>query len=175
MSNDDLRGLESPDRSHASTPTVRVRTDGGTTDAPVRERLESISELARSVLAAIQSADEATKLEDVDDKTRRDAKRRLREIDAETRRVGFALFGPSIPDRSTDGDAPAVVRGDPFATSYLGPEPTAFECARTDDSERADEGSEPDECTASEFALEGSEPDESDSGEPERRGDRDGE
>ncbi|WP_226483248.1 hypothetical protein [Natrinema amylolyticum] len=96
-----------------------------------------ITELTRSVLADVQNTDDTTALEDLDEETRRNAKRRLREIDAETRRVGLELFGPelSLPDHkdneSTD-DVPEVVRSDSFTTSYLGPEPRAFQRVQED-------------------------------------------
>ncbi|WP_176548200.1 hypothetical protein [Natrinema sp. CBA1119] len=140
--NDDSRGLESPDRPHASTPNDRVACDGGTTDESVRERLETITELTNSILEEVRNPDTASDLEDISDETRRGATRRLREIDAEARRVGLELFGPGmlIPrrsaekvddDRQTD-DLPTVVGCDSLTTTFRGPIPGALEHATGD-------------------------------------------
>ncbi|WP_222912785.1 hypothetical protein [Natrinema sp. SYSU A 869] len=134
MSNDDSRGLESPDRPHASTPTARA-SDGKITDDSIRERLESITELTRSILTDVRTADETTELA-IDDETYRETTRRLREIDAEAMRVGLELFGSGVmlPERSDDGDPPTVIGCDSLTTTYRGPAP-----GTVDDVERADD------------------------------------
>lgn len=142
MSNDDLRGLESPDRPHASTPNDRVACDGGTTDESVRERLETITELTNSILEEVRNPDTTSDFEDLSDETRRGATRRLREIDAEARRVGLELFGPGmlIPSRSAEAvdddrrtdDLPTVVGCDSLTTTFRGPVPGALEHATGD-------------------------------------------
>jgi len=131
MTNDDSRGLESPDRPHASTPTDRVAYDGGTTDESIRERLETIARLTNSILEEVRNPDTTNDLEDLSDETRRGATRRLREIDAEARRVGLELFGPGmlIPSRSAEAvdddrqtdELPTVVGCDSLTTTFRGP------------------------------------------------------
>ncbi|WP_226042350.1 hypothetical protein [Natrinema sp. DC36] len=140
--NDDSRGLESPDRPHASTQNDRVACDGGTTDESIRERLETITKLTNSILEEVRNPDTASDLEDLSDETRRGATRRLREIDAEARRVGLELFGPGmlIPRRSAETvdddrrteDLPTVVGCDSLTTTFRGPIPGALEHATGD-------------------------------------------
>jgi len=142
MTNDDSRGLESPDRPHASTPTDRVAYDGGMTDESIRERLETIARLTNSILEEVRNPDTTNDLEDLSDETRRGATRRLREIDAEARRVGLELFGPGmlIPSRSAEAvdddrqtdELPTVVGCDSLTTTFRGPIPGAFEHATGD-------------------------------------------
>ncbi len=117
MSNDDPRG-ERPERRHASSRSTQDgaadgsrsapdrRTDGDTT-VSVRARLEKIVDLTGSVLTDVRNPDATIGCEDIDEETRRDAKRRLREIDAETRRVGLVLFGP---DGTLSDGRPATPR-----------------------------------------------------------------
>ncbi len=99
MSNDDSRGNESPDRRNASTTRI---TDGGT--QPIERRLEAIDYLTRRLLADVQ---DATGIDPSPD-TRREVVRRLREIRAETSRVGLLLIGPeaAIPYRPADEPDP---------------------------------------------------------------------
>lgn len=154
MSNDDSRGLESLDRSHVSLSTARAATDGGKPNNPIRDRLESITQLTRTLLADVRNPDDHDVLEDVDEPACRDAKRRLREINAEAGRVGLLLCGPEVElpygaaDKSDD-DLPTIVRSDSFTTSYLGPAPGAFERVqdaadrdRTEDHDHEDDSHE---------------------------------
>ncbi len=161
MFTDDSRNLESLDRSGASTSITRVRTDGGRPTRPIRERLESIDHLTRTLLVDIQQVT-TTELADVDDETRQKAARHIREVRAEVSHAGLALFGPasSIPYRppeNSEHGIPSTDRQGSIVTTYSGPAPGAFEherkrqCKRdgpnTDkpDSERSD-----DECDCNE-------------------------
>ncbi|RZH67851.1 hypothetical protein [Natrinema altunense] len=164
MSNDDPRG-ERSERRHASSRSTQDgaadgsrsapdrRTDGDTT-VSVRARLEKIVDLTGSVLTDVRNPDTTIGCEDIDEETRRDAKRRLREIDAETRRVGLVLFGPDGtlsdgPTGDSESDMPAVIHGDSLTTSYLGPDPGAFERTRgTADTERTEQSAGPTHRTA---------------------------
>lgn len=150
MYNDATRGLESPDRSDVSPIDSRVRTDGGKPADAVRERLRAIDALTRSLLADIQQPIEP--LEHTDPETRREAARHVREIRAETGRVGLLLYGPegSIPyrpsgspnpdsdsdsdldlnlelDSDSDTNRPRSSPCGPMVTTYAGPDPAAFE------------------------------------------------
>ncbi|MFA9504388.1 hypothetical protein ACERIM_16620 [Natrinema sp. H-ect1] len=118
MTNDDSRGLESPDR-HASTDT-----DLDT----VRNRLEAITTLTETLLEDVRRTG-AT----LDEETRRDATRRLREIDAEARRVGLELCDRPL---SVTEDPATLAGCDSLTTTYSGPEPGAIDAVgskRTDD------------------------------------------
>ncbi|ELY63499.1 hypothetical protein [Natrinema versiforme] len=117
MTNDDSRGLESPDR-HASTETD-LDTDA------VRDRLEAITDLTETLLEEVRRTGET-----LDDGTRRDATRRLREIDAEARRVGLELC-----DRPLAENPATLVGCDSLTTTYSGPAPGAIDAAG---SKRAD-------------------------------------
>lgn len=105
MYDTDSRGLESLDRSDASTlTTARVRTDGGMSDDILRDCLASIDYLTRTLLAAVRDAETLEGLETDDRETRRQAVRHVREIRAEVSEVGRVLIGPEavIPYRPSD-------------------------------------------------------------------------
>lgn len=127
MSNDDSRGLESPDRPHASTDDSRALSDTS------RSRLETIDQQARTLLENVSEDS--------------DAVRHLREIRAEVDRVRLSLLGPeavledlpleadvtrfdggdSIEPTDTDGDVPMIASRGERVTTYLGPDPDAYE------------------------------------------------
>ncbi len=152
MFDDDSRGLEGPDRSDASPSTARVRpdrgerahgsrssparrADGGTSTDAVRERLESIDRLARSLLVDIRLGEPIADLESGDRDARREAVRHVREIRAEATHVGLLLVGPeaAIPSRPVDdpdGESVLLARDGSLTTSYHGPEPGALERER---------------------------------------------
>ncbi|OAQ54123.1 hypothetical protein HTG_00920 [Natrinema mahii] len=111
MTNDDSRGLESPDR-HASPDTNR------NPDA-VRDRLEAITDLAETLLEEVHRTDDT-----LDDETRREATRRLREIDAEARRVGLELCERPL---SVTEDPTTLAGCDSLTTTYSGPDPGAID------------------------------------------------
>ena len=160
MSDDNSRGLESPDRFDVSTPNARgrhnggkpsetkrpapeLRSDGGTPDDTVRERLESFDRLTRSLLADIQTGEFHADLETADRDARLEATRHIREIRAEASRVGLLLFGPemAIPYRP-DGDSSGLsiaAPGGSLTTAYRGPEPEALERERQRQRETEDD------------------------------------
>lgn len=132
MTDDSSRDQNAPDRPDVSIPS----TPGSElTDGTVRERLESIDRLTRSLLADIQAEAGAMPAADAD--ARSEARRRVREIRAEASRVGLLLFGPemAIPyDPAThDGDALAVFPSGSLTTVFRGPEPGALEQDRQRD------------------------------------------
>ncbi len=135
MSDDNSRDHEGPDRPDASIPPA---PDAELTDGTVRERLESIDRLTRSLLADIQA--EAGTMPPVDADARSEACRRIREIRAEASCVGLLLFGPemAIPyDPAThNGDALVVSRSGSLTTVFRGPEPGALEESRQRDGDR---------------------------------------
>lgn len=145
MSDDDSRGLESPDRSDVST-TARARTDGGSADDVIRDCLASIDYLTRTLLADVRDGEALDALETSDYESRREAVRHIREIRAEASQVALLLVGPEavIPYRAADDpdrETSLIARQGSVTTSYLGPDPGAFhrererqrECDGTDD------------------------------------------
>ncbi|WP_049920911.1 hypothetical protein [Halopiger djelfimassiliensis] len=139
MLDDDLRGLESPDRQGASTePAARERSEK---TLPTRDRLETIDETAQALLVDVRRASGAGMLED---RRRRTAVRHLREIRAEAACVRRELLGEgSTPSDERDRDAdecaeradgrtddtsiPMLVRRGGGTTTVLGPDPGVFE------------------------------------------------
>ncbi|MHC3437915.1 hypothetical protein ACYJ1Y_07345 [Natrialbaceae archaeon A-gly3] len=101
MSNDDSRGLETPDRSH-EPPTNLPDNSSALTDAA---RLEVIDRLAAELLTSVEESDA----------DHRDLKRHYREIRAEVESARRVL----------EDDALVTDRG-PGCTSWLGPDPAAF-------------------------------------------------
>ncbi|AGB30432.1 hypothetical protein C488_04287 [Natrinema pellirubrum DSM 15624] len=134
MSDDNSRDHEGPDRSDVSTPST---PDAELTDGTVRERLEAIDRLTRSLLGDIQAGTETTPTMDTD--ARSEACRHVREIRAEASHVGLLLFGPemAIPydPAAHDGDAPRVSRSSSLTTAFRGPVPGALEQNRQRDSD----------------------------------------
>ncbi|WP_455447925.1 hypothetical protein [Natrinema thermotolerans] len=132
MSDDNSRDHEGPDRPDVSIPAA---PDAELTDGTVRERLEAIDRLTRSLLTDIQSGAETTSTADADDRS--EACRHVREIRAEASRVGLLLFGPemAIPydPAAHDGDALAVSRSGSLTTAFRGPEPGTLEQNRQRD------------------------------------------
>ncbi|WP_254532110.1 hypothetical protein [Natrinema gelatinilyticum] len=154
MSQDDLRGLESPDRPRASNTNARAITDGGErtepesesatspNESPIPKRLETISKLVRGVLADVRRTDEPDAVDHIDEWTRRRVTRKLRAIDAETRRVELELIvlrSPTGDDSSgdSDGDIPAVTSGGSGTTSHLGPDLAVYQLVKGDDGSEA--------------------------------------
>ncbi|ELZ01814.1 hypothetical protein [Natrialba asiatica] len=119
MSNDETRGNESPDRQYAIDP-----------NDPLETHLEAIDRLTRALLVKTTPPD-APALDELDATQRREVRRRLREIRAETSRIGLLLIGPeaAIPYRPEG------------VTTYSGPDPDRFE----DDSRRTDTQEERDD------------------------------
>jgi len=122
---------------------LRTRSDGGTPDDTVRERLESLDRLTRSLLADIQTGEFHADLETADRDARLEATRHIREIRAEASRVGLLLFGPemAIPYRP-DGDSSGLsiaAPGGSLTTAYRGPEPEALERERQRQRETEDD------------------------------------
>ncbi|WP_323173756.1 hypothetical protein [Natrialba sp. PRR66] len=119
MSNDETRGNESPDRQDAIDP-----------NDPLETHLEAIDQLTRALLVKTTPPD-APAIDDLEQPQRREVRRRLREIRAETSRIGLLLIGPeaAIPYRP-DG-----------VTTHSGPDPDLFE----DDSRRDDTQGERDD------------------------------
>ncbi|OAQ52189.1 hypothetical protein HTG_11250 [Natrinema mahii] len=91
MTDDNSRDHEGPDRPDVSIPAA---SDAELTDGTVRERLEAIDRLTRSLLADIQAGAGATSIADADDRS--EACRHVREIRAEASHVGLLLFGPEM-------------------------------------------------------------------------------
>jgi len=124
MSNDDTRGIETPDRSAESNPTI-PRTDGGTLS--IRDRLTAIDRVTRTLLVDIHNPS-GTAIEDVDAETRAVAADHVRQMRAEASHVGLALLGPT----ATMHYSPFAEAGDnaiavgAFATTYDGPAPGAY-------------------------------------------------
>ncbi|MXV60959.1 hypothetical protein GS429_02535 [Natronorubrum sp. JWXQ-INN-674] len=149
MSNDDSRGNESPDRQDASPSNIRPLPDGGEpATQTLRKRLEAIDHLTQKLLEDVNAVSPI--LEDVDEDTRREARRRLREIRAETSQIGLLLIGPeaAIPYRPDDAPPETTLiagDGDDIVTTYAGPaavhDPEAHDHERNacDESESEDE------------------------------------
>ncbi|WP_246084512.1 hypothetical protein [Salinadaptatus halalkaliphilus] len=139
MSNDDSRGNESPDRRDEPTPSSTIRT-----------HLETLDTLTHALLEALHDPHLEIDGQPPTESDRREARRRCREIRAETSQLGLRLFGPDAvipyrPEGSSDADAQGGV------TVYSGPESDRLERDRDDESdatelESADstDGSEPD-------------------------------
>jgi len=131
MTDDSSRDQDAPDRPDVSIPSA---SDAELTDGTVRERLESIDRLTRSLLTDIQSGAETTSTADADDRS--EACRHVREIRAEASHVGLLLFGPemAIPyDPAANDDALAVSRSSSLTTAFRGPEPGSLEQNRQRD------------------------------------------
>ncbi|OAQ52193.1 hypothetical protein HTG_11270 [Natrinema mahii] len=134
MSDDNSRDHEGPDRPDVSIPAA---SDAELTDGTVRERLEAIDRVTRSLLADIQSGAETTPTVDADDRS--EACRHVREIRAEASHVGLLLFGPemAIPydPAAHDGDTPRFSRSGSLTTAFRGPEPGSLDENRQRDSD----------------------------------------
>ncbi|RQG91532.1 hypothetical protein EA462_06115 [Natrarchaeobius halalkaliphilus] len=123
MSNDESRGRKRPDRpenrtradDHPPKPTNRTTYDGC---------LDAIDRLTAAVLTDVRVDDDLKKS---------DLERHLREIRAEVECARQKLPGDGITT-----DVPMVRRGGRGVTSWLGPDPSAFERFVGDD--RTDNG-----------------------------------
>ncbi|MCU4741632.1 hypothetical protein [Natronoglomus mannanivorans] len=149
MSDDDSRGNESPDRPHVSTDNIRAPDDTTGNTSETRARLEIIDQQARHLLESASVSEDG------------EAVRHCREIRAEVDRVRLLLLGPEavldgVPlevdaeeesgkssgsdndadspatDFNTDPRVPMIVHRGERVTTYLGPDPDAYELEHGD-------------------------------------------
>ncbi|WP_238709239.1 hypothetical protein [Natronorubrum halophilum] len=135
MSDDDTRGNESPDRRDASTPDQTIDPT-----RPIRTYLETIDRLTRVLHARLRDPAVEIDGEPVAEESRRQARRRCREIRAETSQLGLRLIGPEAaipynPDETPSGTGRGV-------TTFSGPSPGKFDrdLERTPDRDRTSDG-----------------------------------
>ncbi len=184
MYDDDSRGLESPDRPHASTTNAGTRarrTDGGSTQPSAFDRLELIDRQAEILLEQLEA--------DHPESATTEATRHVREIRAEAEWAHRLLREPGSDtdeestasdsdtgeesatddDDSSDSadDVPMLVERGGGVTTVLGPDPVAYDrwqreredSRRTDDTDSSEPDSDRGSTSEDESSADGEDPD----------------